>query len=70
MLREVGLEVDVAEADGVGSLGGYAAVVVAGSLYMGRWHRDARDWDAVRSFADSFAARRRRTATAAAAREA
>jgi menaquinone-dependent protoporphyrinogen oxidase len=44
MLRERGLEVDVSEASRVKSLEGYDRVVVGGSIYMGRWHADARDF--------------------------
>jgi menaquinone-dependent protoporphyrinogen oxidase len=37
-----GLTVDVRPAWGTGSPVGYDAVIVAGSLYAKRWHRDAR----------------------------
>jgi menaquinone-dependent protoporphyrinogen oxidase len=37
-----GIETDVRPADEVTSIDPYAAVVVAGALYMSRWHRDAR----------------------------
>lgn len=42
MLREHGLEVDVSEAARVESIDGYDAAIVAGSVYMGRWHPDTR----------------------------
>jgi menaquinone-dependent protoporphyrinogen oxidase len=42
MLRERGLEADISEAARVMKLDGFTAVVVAGSVYMGRWHPDAR----------------------------
>src|SRR5436190_23036122 len=42
MLREHGFEVDTTEASNVGDLGGYTSVIVAGSLYTGRWNSDAR----------------------------
>lgn len=42
MLRERGLEVDVSEAARVRSIAGYDSVIVAGSLYTGRWHVDSR----------------------------
>ena len=41
-LRELGHEVDVRPAAEVGTLAPYAAVVIGGALYMGRWHHDAR----------------------------
>jgi menaquinone-dependent protoporphyrinogen oxidase len=41
-LRELGHEVDVRPAAEVGTLSPYAAVVIGGALYMGRWHSDAR----------------------------
>jgi menaquinone-dependent protoporphyrinogen oxidase len=44
MLRRHGLEVDVSEAARVQSLEGYDRVVLGGSIYMGRWHPDARDF--------------------------
>ena len=44
MLRERGLEVDVSEAARVQSLEGYDRLVLGGSIYMGRWHPDARDF--------------------------
>jgi menaquinone-dependent protoporphyrinogen oxidase len=40
-LEEQGFAVDVASAAQVDSLAGYDAVVVGGSIYIGRWHRDA-----------------------------
>jgi menaquinone-dependent protoporphyrinogen oxidase len=36
-----GLDVDVRPAAGIDDLAPYAAVVLGGALYMGRWHRDA-----------------------------
>jgi menaquinone-dependent protoporphyrinogen oxidase len=42
MLRERGLEADISEAAAVKTLDGYDAVIVAGSIYIGRWHPDAR----------------------------
>ncbi|MGD2146088.1 MAG: flavodoxin domain-containing protein [Anaerolineae bacterium] len=41
-LRESGLAVDTCRARDVGSLAGYAAVVLGAPLYMYRWHKDAR----------------------------
>src|SRR3954454_958529 len=41
MLREDGAEADICEAAAVKTLDGYDAVVVAGSIYAGRWHADA-----------------------------
>lgn len=52
MVRERGLEVDVSEAARVPTLDGYDRVVVAGSIYMGRWHPDARDF--IKRFADQL----------------
>ena len=37
-----GLQADVRKASEVNSVASYRAVVVAGALYAGRWHRDAR----------------------------
>jgi menaquinone-dependent protoporphyrinogen oxidase len=42
VLREEGLDVDLRPAAAVGDVEPYAAVVLGGALYMGRWHRDAR----------------------------
>src|SRR5690349_13636197 len=42
VLREHGLEVDLRQAGTVDDLAGYGGVVLGGSLYTGRWHRDAR----------------------------
>jgi menaquinone-dependent protoporphyrinogen oxidase len=39
---DAGWEVDVCRAADVHDLTGFDAVVVAGALYMNRWHRDAR----------------------------
>ena len=41
-LRECGLEVDLQPLQEVRSLAGYDAAVVGASLYMYRWHKDAR----------------------------
>jgi menaquinone-dependent protoporphyrinogen oxidase len=42
VLREDGLAVDVRPARKVDDVERYAAVVVGGAMYMGRWHKDAR----------------------------
>lgn len=52
MLREHGLEVDISEAARVKSLEGFDRVVLGGSIYMGRWHPDARGF--VKRFADEL----------------
>lgn len=39
-----GLQVDVRPAAEVESVEGYDAVIVGGALYIGRWHRDARQF--------------------------
>jgi menaquinone-dependent protoporphyrinogen oxidase len=39
-----GLETTVARADEVAELAGFDGVVLGGSLYMGRWHADARSF--------------------------
>jgi menaquinone-dependent protoporphyrinogen oxidase len=41
-LRAEGCDVEVAPASEVRDVDGYAAVVLGGALYAGRWHRDAR----------------------------
>ena|SRR5579862_3980957 len=41
-LRREGFDVDLSPADQAGAVGGYEAVVVGGSLYAFRWHKDAR----------------------------
>jgi menaquinone-dependent protoporphyrinogen oxidase len=41
-LREEGLEAELREAAAVDSVEGYDAIVLGGSIYMGRWHSDAR----------------------------
>ncbi len=41
-LRNLFLEVELAELRAVRSLDGYRAVVIGAPLYMGRWHPDAR----------------------------
>ncbi|MGW3944387.1 flavodoxin domain-containing protein [Streptomyces phaeochromogenes] len=42
VLREDGLTVDVLPARSVASVASYEAVVVGGSVYAGRWQKDAR----------------------------
>jgi menaquinone-dependent protoporphyrinogen oxidase len=42
VLRDDGLEVDVRPASEVTDVEPYDVVVIGGALYMGRWHRDAR----------------------------
>ena len=42
VLRDDGLEVDVRPASTVTDVEPYDVVVIGGALYMGRWHRDAR----------------------------
>jgi menaquinone-dependent protoporphyrinogen oxidase len=49
MLRERGLEADTSEASRVTTLEGYDAVIVGGSVYMGRWHADSKDF--IKTFA-------------------
>lgn len=41
-LEESGADVEVETARLVADPGGYAAVVLGGPIYVGRWHRDAR----------------------------
>src|SRR3954452_9035954 len=53
MLREAGLEADISEAARVKTLAGYDAVIIAGSIYAGRWHQDARAF--IKRFADPLA---------------
>ena len=43
-LRAEGLEAECRAAAEIEDLDGYAAVVLGGALYMGRWHADARDF--------------------------
>lgn len=43
-LKEQGLRVDLQPADACRALDGYRAVVLGGALYMGRWHKDARQF--------------------------
>ena len=50
-----GVDTDVRPAREVSTLDPYAAVVVAGALYMNRWHRDARRF--VRRHADALRVR-------------
>jgi menaquinone-dependent protoporphyrinogen oxidase len=54
-LRADGALADVRAAAGVRSLEGFDTVVVAGALYAGRWHRDARQF--VRRHRDELRAR-------------
>jgi menaquinone-dependent protoporphyrinogen oxidase len=42
VLRAHGLTTTIEEAGAVADLDGVRAVVLGGSIYMGRWHRDAR----------------------------
>lgn len=42
VLRDAGHDVRVEPAGHVRGLGGVTAVIVAGALYTGRWHKDAR----------------------------
>jgi menaquinone-dependent protoporphyrinogen oxidase len=42
VLRAQGLSTKIDRAEAVDDLDGFRAVVVGGSIYMGRWHRDAR----------------------------
>ncbi len=42
VIRERGFGVEICPAREVKSLDRYAAVVLGGALYMGRWHKDAR----------------------------
>jgi menaquinone-dependent protoporphyrinogen oxidase len=44
VLREEGLLVDVRPAADVTDVDRYAVVVIGGALYIGRWHRDAREF--------------------------
>ena len=41
-LREAGHDVDIRAASAVTEVDSYDAYVIGGSLYMGRWHADAR----------------------------
>lgn len=41
-LREAGHDVDIRDASAVTDVDSYDALVIGGSLYMGRWHADAR----------------------------
>ena len=41
-LRGAGLTTQIERADEVDDLTGFRSVLVGGSIYMGRWHRDAR----------------------------
>jgi menaquinone-dependent protoporphyrinogen IX oxidase len=56
MLRERGLEVDVWEAPLVQALTGHDGVIVAGSIYAGRWHPDAKAF--IKRFEHDLASRR------------
>ncbi len=42
VLRQARLDVEIAPAREVKSLGRFSAVVLGGALYMGRWHKHAR----------------------------
>jgi menaquinone-dependent protoporphyrinogen oxidase len=42
LLRDAGQEIDVRDAAVVMDVDPYDAVIIGGSLYMGRWHADAR----------------------------
>ena len=53
MMRERGLEVDVADAATIGTLEGYSSVIVGGSVYTGRWHPDAKAF--IKRFGDALA---------------
>jgi menaquinone-dependent protoporphyrinogen oxidase len=53
VLLEHGLDAHVVEAAAVDDLAGYGGAVLGGSLYMGRWHRDARQF--LRSHAGELA---------------
>ena len=53
MMRERGLEVDVADAATVETLEGYSSVIVGGSVYTGRWHPDAKGF--IRRFGSELA---------------
>ena len=54
MLRERGLEVDSSEAGRVTTLDGYPSVIVAGSIYTGRWHSDSKAF--IKRFGEQLAA--------------
>lgn len=41
VLRQAGMEVDVASADKAGDPGGYQAVVIGGAIYVGKWRKEA-----------------------------
>jgi menaquinone-dependent protoporphyrinogen oxidase len=67
-LRENGLDADLRCAADVEAVDDYASVVVGGSIYMGRWHgdaralqclpaSDARDWETIMRWADEVARR-------------
>ena len=44
LLRRQGLTTEVGPAREVTHLGGFRSVLVGGSIYMGRWHHDARQF--------------------------
>jgi menaquinone-dependent protoporphyrinogen oxidase len=44
LLRDAGHHVDIRDAAGVTDVEPYDAVILGGSLYMGRWHADARSF--------------------------
>jgi menaquinone-dependent protoporphyrinogen oxidase len=56
MMRERGLEADISEAAAIRTLDGYEAVIVAGSIYTGRWHPDSRAF--IKRYADELRGRR------------
>jgi menaquinone-dependent protoporphyrinogen oxidase len=41
---DAGHDVDIRDASAVADVDGYDAVILGGSLYMGRWHADARNF--------------------------
>lgn len=43
-IRESGFEVEVREAESIGSIDAYGAVVVGGSIYAGRWHPHVKEF--------------------------
>jgi menaquinone-dependent protoporphyrinogen oxidase len=56
VLREHGIETDVAKIEDVGSLAGYDAVVLGSAVYVGKWVEPARQF--VEAHAEELAARR------------
>lgn len=55
-LAEEGLDVDVERAAAVESVAPYELVVLGGSIYMGRWHEDAKSF--LKRHADALSGRR------------